>query len=104
MERIEIIDAVGRKYATSNIENGEFSYPKAFKEKNLEFEPIKKKSGKGSWQFLDIRFELDGVSLLKWTLDNMNDTKIKLPATPDGKPDWQWMESYIKSLPYGDRL
>ena len=64
MERIEIIDAVGRKYATSNIENGEFSYPKAFKEKNLEFEPIKKKSGKGSWQFLDIRFELDGVSLL----------------------------------------
>ncbi len=40
----------------------------------------------------------------KWTLDNMNDTKIKLPATPDGKPDWQWMENYIKSLPYGDRL
>ena len=40
MERIEIIDVVGRKYATSNIENGEFSHPKAFKEKNLEFEPI----------------------------------------------------------------
>ena len=42
MERIEIIDAVGRKYATSNIENGEFSYPKAFKEKNPEFEPIRR--------------------------------------------------------------
>lgn len=40
----------------------------------------------------------------KWTLDNMNATKIKLPATSDGKPDWQWMENYIKSLPYGDRL
>lgn len=40
----------------------------------------------------------------KWTLDNMNVTKVKLPATPDGKPDWQWMENYIKSLPYGDRL
>lgn len=40
----------------------------------------------------------------KWTLDNMNATKIKLPATSVGKPDWQWMESYIKSLPYGDRL
>ena len=64
MERIEIIDAVGREYSTSNIENGEFSYPKAFKEKGLEFEPIKKKNGKRSWQFLDIRFELDGVSLL----------------------------------------
>ena len=40
----------------------------------------------------------------KWTLDNMNATKIKLPATADGKPDWQWMEDYIRSLPYGDRL
>ena len=64
MERIEIIDAVGREYVTSNIEKGEFSYPKAFKEKNFEFEPIKKQNAKGSWQFLDIRFELDGVSLL----------------------------------------
>ena len=46
MERIEIIDAVGREYCTSNIENGEFSYPKAFKEKNLDFEPIKKRAAK----------------------------------------------------------
>ena len=29
---------------------------------------------------------------------------IKLPATTDGNPDWQFMENYIKSLPYGDRL
>ena len=35
---------------------------------------------------------------------NSKKIRIKLPATPDGKPDWQWMESYIKSLPYGDRL
>lgn len=40
----------------------------------------------------------------KWTLDNMNDTMVKLPATPEGKPDWQYMENYIKSLPYGDKL
>ena len=40
----------------------------------------------------------------KWTLDNMNDTMVKLPATSEGKPDWQYMENYIKSLPYGDRL
>lgn len=24
--------------------------------------------------------------------------KLKLPVTADGKPDWQWMESYIDSL------
>lgn len=40
----------------------------------------------------------------KWTLDNMSDTMVKLPATPEGKPDWQYMENYIKSLPYGDKL
>lgn len=30
--------------------------------------------------------------------------RLRLPTTPNGKPDWQWMESYIKSLPYGDRI
>lgn len=40
----------------------------------------------------------------KWTLENMEETEIKLPATADGAPDWQWMESYIKALPYGDKL
>ena len=57
----------------------------------------------------------------KWTLENMNVSIIKLPiqhnadGTPyidsnctyseDGYvPDWQFMEDYIKALPYGDRL
>lgn len=32
------------------------------------------------------------------------DFGFKLPATSSGTPDWQWMENYIKSLPYGDRI
>lgn len=40
----------------------------------------------------------------KWTLENMKDTKVKLPATHEGKPDWKFMEGYIKSLAYGDKL
>lgn len=32
------------------------------------------------------------------------DMIIKLPADKDGNPDWKFMEDYIKSLPYGDRL
>jgi hypothetical protein len=32
------------------------------------------------------------------------DTVIKLPATPDGSPDWDYMEQYIKSLAYSDRI
>ena len=37
----------------------------------------------------------------------VNDTeniRIRLPATPDGKPDWEWMERYIKGLPYSAAL
>ena len=30
--------------------------------------------------------------------------RLRLPVISDGKPDWQWMENYIESLPYGDRL
>lgn len=40
----------------------------------------------------------------KWTLERMKFSTIYLPATTDGKPNWQFMEKYIKSLPYGDRL
>lgn len=37
-------------------------------------------------------------------LGNLKEELIRLPATIDGAPDWQFMEDYIKSLPYGDRL
>ena len=57
----------------------------------------------------------------KWQMDLMNKTMIKLPIqyNPDGSPvidpdkaysedgyipDWQYMEGYIKSLPYSDRI
>lgn len=37
----------------------------------------------------------------------INDTKnikIKLPVDSKGDPDWQFMEDYIKSLPYSSNL
>lgn len=57
----------------------------------------------------------------KWTLENMNSTDIKLPIKRDSNgnpvidnnhkysdkgyiPDWQFMEDYINSLPYSDRI
>lgn len=39
-----------------------------------------------------------------YKLDSIRNTKLKLPVTSEGAPDWQWIEDYIKSLPYGDRL
>ncbi len=38
---------------------------------------------------------------VKWKLEKM---KIKLPITADEVPDWQWMEEYIKGLPYSASL
>ena len=37
-----------------------------------------------------------------WTGERLRNTTIRLPATKAGEPDWQYMEDYIKSLPYGD--
>ena len=34
----------------------------------------------------------------------ISETIIKLPATEDGCPDWTWVENFVKSLPYGDRI
>lgn len=39
----------------------------------------------------------------KWKT-HLKDTIISLPASEDGTPDWLFMENYMKSLPYGDRI
>ncbi|MDR0733411.1 MAG: restriction endonuclease subunit S [Dysgonamonadaceae bacterium] len=51
-----------------------------------------------------------GAEKYRWTYGNqirLNDCqkiKIKLPITSDGLPDWQFMEDYIKSLPYSGNI
>ena len=40
----------------------------------------------------------------KMRRDTIAEVMLKLPVDTDGNPDWQFMENYIKSLPYGDRL
>jgi len=35
---------------------------------------------------------------------NIEQMILKLPVDSEGNPDWQFMEDYIKALPYGDRL
>lgn len=36
----------------------------------------------------------------KWHKERMEDSFMSLPATEDGCPDWEYMENYIKSLPF----
>ncbi len=40
----------------------------------------------------------------KWTMEKMKETVIRLPSRADGAPDFIYMEKYIKSLPYSDRI
>lgn len=40
----------------------------------------------------------------KWTIEKMKDSIIKLPGKSDGTPDFEYMEEFIKSLPYSDRI
>jgi len=40
----------------------------------------------------------------KWHLARMRTTKISLPVKEDDTPDWEFMEAYIKSLPYSKRI
>jgi len=40
----------------------------------------------------------------KWRPVRMPHSLIKLPVTKDGNPDWQFMEDYIKSLPYSKSI
>ena len=37
-------------------------------------------------------------------LNDCQKLAVKLPFTPEGKPDWEFMENYIKSLPYSSSL
>ncbi len=39
-----------------------------------------------------------------WTGDRLRFTKIKLPVDKNGEPNWQFMEDYIKSLPYSSNI
>jgi type I restriction enzyme M protein len=40
----------------------------------------------------------------KWHKERMEQSEIRLPVTPSGVPDFGYMETFIKALPFGDNL
>ncbi len=69
MIRADMISTVGREYLASNIENDEYSYPKAFAAQSLTFNPIRNKAGR-AFEKLDIRFVKYNVTVLIETKQN----------------------------------
>ncbi len=40
----------------------------------------------------------------KWTLARMKATRVRLPVDVDGNPDWAYMESFMKGLPFSSAI
>lgn len=40
----------------------------------------------------------------KWHLERMEQSVIKLPTAQAGQPDWDFMENYVKTLPFSSQL
>lgn len=75
MERFDIIDRIGSKYQTSNIEKGEFSYAKALKGVNKNIADYYANPNGTHHKFLDIRFENERLAILVETKDRFSNWK-----------------------------
>jgi len=55
---------------------------------------------KSVWRKNAYKYDYGRPAIIK----NIENTVIPLPALPNGNPDWQSIENYIKSLPYADNI
>lgn len=78
MERHKIIEKIGEYYYISNVEKGEFSYPKALKSVGIDNKKFKLENSI-EHDYLDLRFENERVVVLveckddfsKWDKDKI---------------------------------
>ena len=83
MIRTDIINKIGRKYLTSNIENEVFSYGKALQNIGKNYFDYLSEDAKRNYKMLDIRFADDKLSILVETKqdlkgNNLSDGLIQL--------------------------
>lgn len=84
-----MINVVGIQYLEANIENDEYSYPKAYKREGLEFEPVEFNNRK--YEKLDIRFVKNNVSVLI-------ETKVDFEVEPNAEHQISAYVEYEKKL------
>ncbi len=78
IERVDIIEKIGKEYLTSNVENGEFSYQKAFSgigKKHTDFS-IKNK-GSTIHKIIDLRFTNKNLTVLVETKQRVDKGQIE---------------------------
>lgn len=64
MQRLEIINKIGEKYHVGNLENGEFSYPKALKVVGKNIKDYQRGEEGTKHDYADIRFENDRLVII----------------------------------------
>lgn len=72
---------------------------------NIQILRIKNNCSKYTYLFVASIIKLLIKSKFQWggngaTLGRLKKLSIKLPIDPNGDPDWEYMDNYIKSLPY----
>lgn len=87
MKRYDIIDAIGKEYLISNIENGEFSYAKGLKEIGKDYLDYVSEDAKRNYKDVDLRF-VDG------NLTVLVETKQTLTKS-SSKSDMEQLQHYV---------
>ena len=100
MNRYEMIERIGSKYMTANIEGGEYSYVQSAGSKSA----LEKAVGRPVEHFkLDIRFESGDVVVLVETKQNFVEADEKQATGPrDGQPASAGRPSAAAQGPAGD--
>lgn len=83
MNRIDIIETVGKSYLKTNIENGEYSYAKALKAIGKNYVDYLTDDAKSKHKDIDLRFVDKGLTILietksKLTNSNFNKDRNQL--------------------------
>lgn len=94
MKRQQIIDIVGKDYLVSNVENGEYSYPKALKGIGKDYKKFLVGHSSKTHQFADLRFESEKLVVLVETKDRLTKKNVK-----DGIEQLQQYVAYESQLP-----
>lgn len=75
MQRFDIINKVGDKFHTGNIENGEFSYPKELKKIHKDIKDYQHDRSGSHHDYIDLRFANDRLAVLIETKNSFSKWK-----------------------------
>ena len=89
MERQEIVNKIGIEYLKSNLETGEWSYPKALRTVGKNIKDFQREDAKVHHSYVDIRFENDRLVILVETKDSFSSSKW------DSKKIRQQLQDYV---------